>query len=560
MKVSKASFLFFCLLLINVISIASMPLRSQTKDSTLFYYKSITEIKDAKATIDAFSFFEKKSEIALSFNDTIKAAYFLELISLGQFKMGFYSDCESTTIKAFRLLNAIKKNHKIINSKKRLSNQLGMLYRKIEDFNNSYRYYKQALELNKKPVDKIAIITNIANNYADQEQYMKAIKSLNEYYEKALTLKDSGIKATYFDNIGFFQSKINNPMALKNMEIGLKIRRSIEDLTGLFLSYQHLSTYYLDRGNNDEAVKYALKTEIISNSLNSPTYKLKALKLNLKLENNPNFNKYLALNTQIEKATLLRENKFAAIKYNVSEKERIINENSLKLKSSELQKEKQKKLKLIYLFSALGICLLSVFLFLILKTKHKKDKIQQVYNTEARISKKVHDEVSNDIYHILTKLQSNEHVEEGLIDGLGDVYVRTRDISKENSVIEVTEEYGVLIKDLLMSFKNDTINIITKNLLNIDWDSIDTIKKTMLYRVLQELMVNMKKHSKASLVVIDFKQTYRNIIITYNDNGVGGDIKKGTGIHNVENRIKSINGAITFDTSKNKGLKVKITL
>lgn len=559
MKVKKTSFLFFCFAIISTINALNSNLLSQTsKDSSFVYYESITKIKDINITSKAFDFFDNKVKESLLKRDTLQAAYFLELISLGQFKMGFYNDSESTTIEAFRLLDDIKINPKTTKPRERLSNQLGMLYRKIEDFDNSHRYYKQALELNESLIDKIAIVTNIANNYADQEQYEKAIYSLSTYYEEVLLLENSSIKATYLDNIGFFQSKTSNQMALKNMQLALKIRLNSQDLMDLFSSYHHLSLYHSDKGNKKEALKYSKQAKIISDSLNNTIFQREALKLNLRLENNSDFEKFIELNNSIEKENLLRENKFAAIKYNVNEKEKIIKENELKLKTSELEEEKQKKFKLIYLFAGLGVLLLSISLFLILKSRHKKEKVQQVYITETRISKKVHDEVANDIYQVMTKLQGDTNIKETILDDLDNIYSRTRDISRENSALTVNDNFEITLNDLFLSYKNNTLNIITRNIHKTDWNTIDAYKKITLYRVLQELMVNMKKHSQATNVALTFNKSNNKIAITYTDNGIGCIIKKGTGLQNMENRIKSIKGTIIFDSEINKGFKVKI--
>lgn len=559
MKVKKTSFLFFCFAIISTINALNSNLLSQTsKDSSFVYYESITKIKDINITSKAFDFFDNKVKESLLKRDTLQAAYFLELISLGQFKMGFYNDSESTTIEAFRLLDDIKINPKTTKPRERLSNQLGMLYRKIEDFDNSHRYYKQALELNESLIDKIAIVTNIANNYADQEQYEKAIYSLSTYYEEVLLLENSSIKATYLDNIGFFQSKTSNQMALKNMQLALKIRLNSQDLMDLFSSYHHLSLYHSDKGNKKEALKYSKQAKIISDSLNNTIFQREALKLNLRLENNSDFEKFIELNNSIEKENLLRENKFAAIKYNVNEKEKIIKENELKLKTSELEEEKQKKFKLIYLFAGLGVLLLSISLFLILKIKHKKEKVQQVYITETRISKKVHDEVANDIYQVMTKLQGDTNIKETILDDLDNIYSRTRDISRENSALTVNDNFEITLNDLFLSYKNNTLNIITRNIHKTDWNTIEAYKKITLYRVLQELMVNMKKHSQATNVALTFNESNNKIAITYTDNGIGCIIKKGTGLQNMENRIKSIKGTIIFDSEIKKGFKVKI--
>ncbi len=79
---------------------------------------------------------------------------------------------------------------------------------------------------------------------------------------------------------------------------------------------------------------------------------------------------------------------------------------------------------------------------------------------------------------------------------------------------------------------------------------------------MQELMVNMRKHSSCSLVVIGFEAYKKGIEINYSDNGIGCsdllNLKKG--LQNAENRILSINGTITFETETNKGFKAKLKI
>ena len=71
----------------------------------------------------------------------------------------------------------------------------------------------------------------------------------------------------------------------------------------------------------------------------------------------------------------------------------------------------------------------------------------------------------------------------------------------------------------------------------------------------------MQKHSNASLVVITFQSDQNKYLIKYSDNGVGVDLNAITvtnGLQNIESRIKSINGVITFETSLNNGFKTTI--
>ncbi|HCE54855.1 MAG TPA: hypothetical protein DER05_07555 [Lutibacter sp.] len=91
---------------------------------------------------------------------------------------------------------------------------------------------------------------------------------------------------------------------------------------------------------------------------------------------------------------------------------------------------------------------------------------------------------------------------------------------------------------------------------------INKEKQIELYRILQELMVNMRKHSEASLVAITFQNIKNQYTINYSDNGLGLNLETLTfknGLANVETRIKSINGTITFDSALNNGFKAFIS-
>ena len=92
----------------------------------------------------------------------------------------------------------------------------------------------------------------------------------------------------------------------------------------------------------------------------------------------------------------------------------------------------------------------------------------------------------------------------------------------------------------------------------INWKGLSAEKKILIYRILQELMVNMKKHSQASFVVVSFSKTNDSLVITYKDNGIGTTLNIANGLQNVENRIAAIKGTITFETEVDNGFKTII--
>ena len=199
------------------------------------------------------------------------------------------------------------------------------------------------------------------------------------------------------------------------------------------------------------------------------------------------------------------------------------------------------------------------FGFYYLRQKHKKEKIREAHRTESRISKKIHDELANDVYNVMSSMQT---IAPGvMMDKLEHIYNRTRNISRENSSIPTGTNYLPHLLSTLSSTVPDEARLILRGENNINWSSLTPEKKIILYRVLQEIMINMKKHSNARLVAVIFSEEKNYLNINYSDNGMGASmqhLKTGNGILNMENRILSINGKLNFETKQGKGLKILI--
>ncbi|MET0759769.1 MAG: ATP-binding protein, partial [Flavobacterium sp.] len=118
------------------------------------------------------------------------------------------------------------------------------------------------------------------------------------------------------------------------------------------------------------------------------------------------------------------------------------------------------------------------------------------------------------------------------------------------------------LKEMMSNYSNDAVNVLVNGLDVLQNTPLETNKKITVYRILQELLVNMKKHSQCSLVVITFKKIDKKILIEYTDNGIGATpdkINMKNGLLNVENRIRTINGTLTFDKTNHRGFKVSVT-
>ena len=174
--------------------------------------------------------------------------------------------------------------------------------------------------------------------------------------------------------------------------------------------------------------------------------------------------------------------------------------------------------------------------------------------------------MANDVFHVIAFAESQslsaESTKENLLQKLDDIYGRVRGISRENNRIDTGKDFIKSLKDMLSTYNTSERNIMVTNLESINWEIIDDIKKITISRVLQELMVNMKKHSQANLVVIKFESDQKSIIINYTDNGKGAEKSKiaKNGLQNMENRIQALKGTIDFETEPDKGFRAKIAI
>ena len=88
-------------------------------------------------------------------------------------------------------------------------------------------------------------------------------------------------------------------------------------------------------------------------------------------------------------------------------------------------------------------------------------------------------------------------------------------------------------------------------------------KKVTLYRIVQEQMKNILKHSKASDVEITLQSNEQNLQLSIQDNGTGfnpNQARQGIGLSNIYERTRFYNGTVEIQTAKSKGCMIKITI
>ncbi len=524
----------------------------QEVDSVNYYYKILLNPQSSSDIPQAINYYTLLKEKNLKANNTYEAIKNLRMIAIGEFEIGNIFDSESATVEALEQVDAAVYSDTLIEARKGLYNQLGRCYRSIHKYNEALKAYGNALQFSKNQNDSLVVLNNRGNIYKDMKRFKFALEQFDIALTKNDVEKNSKAYARLLDNKGVVQAKLGSPEALRNMQKALTIREREKDLMGMYSSYRNLALYYFDNKDTTQALKFSEQAYQVANTLNGIYFIEDALSLSAIMNEDPKMVRYEKITDSIAIEKQLAQNKNAFIKYNVA-KERKNTE------AAQLENEKQKTWNIFIVAVALVSLVLAIIFYFAIRYKHRQEKITQVYTTEKRISKKVHDEVANDVYRLMAKLQSKPAENDEILDDLESIYNKSRDISKENSSIDV-ENFQEVVSDLLLGYENKDVSVVRRDANNIDWKTVSDIKKTNLFRVLQELMTNMAKHSEASTVVLNFEQKGKKISVKYADNGKGCKIKSKNGLQNAESRIKAINGTITFESEPNKGFKATIII
>lgn len=209
------------------------------------------------------------------------------------------------------------------------------------------------------------------------------------------------------------------------------------------------------------------------------------------------------------------------------------------------------------------------------QNRQKEINLQVVLQAQeeerSRIARELHDGVVQQIGSVILRSRNlfsqkniiNDQESKELLKSLEDSNKDLRNISHQ-MMPRALKELGVIsaLNDLLegsLTYLNINFNI---EHFNITERLPEKIEVT-IYRIVQELINNIIKHSKATEVTLQLFKANQSIVLIVEDNGIGFSLSKrnkGIGLLNISSRLDMVKGNVNFEPSPKSGTLVTIKI
>ncbi|MFC7358510.1 tetratricopeptide repeat protein [Jejudonia soesokkakensis] len=493
-------------------------------------------------------------------------------------------------------------------------NAIGAVYEKKLDDSLSLRYYEKSLQLSQAANDKrrssIALI-NISNIFQKQGNYSVAIEKL----EEAIRLIEAHKNVDNKTNVKQQEqiAKINLATAyleVQNLEkakdIFSELLNTVDTIKNKYVynyslvglgkvnlreNNNEVGTTYLEKAyksytaNNFEEDRYLIMMDLID-AYNSTNQEEKALRI---------FYEYNTIKDSIFNVDKDKNLADMLQKYEAEKKD-----NEILAQSLTIEKKNKQKNRILIGLIALGI--LSIIGFLFLRKRHQyksklarqKQEIQKQKITDLqqknkllamssmikgqeaerlRIAKDLHDSLGG----LLSTVKAHFTTIQNKIKQLEDLNItgKTNQLIDEACVEVRRISHNMMPHALSISGLKGAVEDVGAHLTAQGYKTtveiknlpskIETTREVMVYRLIQEIVSNIRKHAEAKSILIQLIGFKNDLNLTIEDDGKGFEYKAaiakgGLGLKSIDSRVQFLDGTIDWDTQTNRGTSLTITI
>lgn len=580
-------------------AIEALEMAEKEKDAALeaeaFYNIGITHQAQGNYT-EALSYEEKALKIQQEIGDQAMTAKTLNILGIIYDEKGDYEKALTNYYEALKIFESIHNEDKMA----MVLTNIGIVLKAQKEYANAARYYRKAAGIYQRLGNQFGLAScqaNLGSVYlfvpdydsalhysmlaSDQfeKQNMKqvlpitwgnaarALENLGQVNQaKNLLLKALAMHREY-DNkkeLSFTLiqlARLENKQqhtneALAFAKEGLTLAKRIDALEQIMQSHEILANIHSSSGNYMLALKEHQLYTSIKDSLFQIEKSKQLLKVQAQYETEKKDRQISDLNKDNEiKAATIQRNYFlfggsfiifclAFLSWNSHMKQKqkaIVQEQKVKLREAQINavidsQEKERKRFASDLHDGMGQLVTAMQLNIqsIKQSESLKNVVTHADNTEHILN-----EIQTEIRNIAFNLMPPVLVKEGLIPAVREL---ARRVNKSGNIfIELTA--------------HDTPS------------HFSPFKDITIYRIIQELISNIMKHSGADSIILSFTGFPDEVVLTIEDNGSGYDLdtfknsKQGNGWNTIQTRLNLIKGQIEFDTIKGrKGSTVIINI
>lgn len=546
--------------------------QSFQKDSAYYYYKESEKI---------FKLIKNEDRLAkVHYNK----AYLL-------FYEGNYVESEIEVIKA---LNYLKNSDNLIYVYRCYSLQ-GSNHTGLEEYDKALDYFNlAALEL--KKIQKLELyseeiidydvmnIIDICNIYDKKGDFNKSIFLLKKVLENDVEIKNRNpnLYTIILGNLGYSLMKSGKYIQAKECyDVAFQLSKNNENSQSYMYKIVNIGEFHLLTKDTLRAKKLFTEALGLAKQLKSGNEVLKILN-------------FLAL-SHPEKATYYK-NEYVRISDSIVKKQRASRDKFARIEFETSQVEDANKvLSYRNIVLGLGIIISVIGLLLVIYIRHKISLKKQLVlleqknvadqelfkltndfqielvntkqNEQNRISKELHDGIMNQLYGVRLNL--------GFLNEYDDLETKDKRLYLIKELQKIEGEIRSISHDLSSdnNFNNSDFTYLLHNLIHtnndisethfsifiddsIDWDKFSSLIKINIFRILQELFLNVNKYAKAKTCNLNIKMQKAFLQVIVKDDGLGFEISKssdGIGLKNIKERIELLNGTLTIESEINLG-------
>lgn len=477
-------------------------------------------------------------------------------------------------------------------------NNIGLIEYEERQLERSIKYHHKALAVRKRANDEYGIAasySNLAQSYGDKDMNLD---SAIYYLEMAIPIKqklnDQYGLARAYNNLGdiyAIQNRLDE--AEEYLQRALRIQLSLGNAEGYASSYYNIADLYRRRNLSQIRLAYLDSAENEANKHNDQSllwkiYKSKARALWMVGRNDESQEYWLAYdNLKDSLITADRSEKIQEFetRYRTAEKDRELAEKKATLAEQNLALENRDKWIAALAGLAASLLLLGFAGFQLNRRKAQAEKdaaiiserenglramITATEEERKRIAKDLHDGIVQSLTGLSLRFQKLVEPDSDFSDSqkqemevskqmLDDSITELRSISHQ-MMPRVLSELGLVpaIDDMLGKSLGNTEILYEFEELRVGNERFNENIEVSLYRICQELVNNIIKHSNAKAVSVQLLKTKTHLVLVVEDNGLGfdlnnPDIQNGIGLMNISSRAKAINGEVNYQPSPQQG-------